>query len=98
MDFLNKLGGVQSRTFGHLTDLDVGEQYLIDQWITMTTRYGRRTAILIGSVQYTLPYRFHKLSDEDVAKYNEKQISITFKGTKKFGSYQETAILEFVEM
>lgn len=97
MDLLNQLGSPQGRKFGVLTELTIDERYLINQWMVMTTRYGRQVGVLIGNVQYTLPQRFKNLKDEDVNEYNKKNIWMIYKGTKKFGNLNETPILEFVE-
>lgn len=97
MDLLNRLGGLQKITFGKLTDLVIGERYLIDKWVTTTSQFGRQVAILLGNTQYNLPHRFHTLTDEELTTYNAKRIFVIYKGKKKFGNYQETALLEFAE-
>ena len=95
MEFLNKLGSCMGTEFRKIDDLPDNTPILIDEWTAITTRYGRQIVITVNGVKYFLPSRFSKMTDLDVNAYNLKQITITFKGTKQFGRYPPTAILEF---
>lgn len=73
----------------------VDQRYMIHHWEIRTTRFGRQVTVSINDKQYFLPSRFNTLTDDDIATYNMKQISLIYKGHKKFGNYPPTAILEF---
>jgi hypothetical protein len=96
MNRLNKLGAIATST-ARLDSLAIDEEYLIEKWCSVQTKFGRRIAVEIGGEQYFLPRRFSEFTEEQLVEFNTCEINLVFKGKKSFGNCLSTCLLQFIE-